>query len=73
MLPNLDPYLRLLEPEMQLEKQKNEVKRHEAWLVYGALMVRSALLVTSPQFYFKFDCFEEQMHKKKKFSSFAIA
>lgn len=25
---------------MQLEKQKNETKRHEAWLVYGALMVR---------------------------------
>ena len=40
ILPNLDPYLRLLEPEMQLEKQKNEIKRHEAWLVYGALLVR---------------------------------
>lgn len=25
---------------MQREKQKNEIKRHEAWLVYGALMVR---------------------------------
>ncbi|KAL3851166.1 hypothetical protein ACJIZ3_013048 [Penstemon smallii] len=41
VLPNLEPYLRLLEPEMQLEKQKNEMKRHEAWLVYGAL-VRAA-------------------------------
>lgn len=39
MLPNLEAYLRLLEPEMQFEKQKNEVKRHEAWRVYGALMV----------------------------------
>lgn len=39
ILPNLEPYLRLLEPEMQLEKQKNEIKRHEAWRVYGALMV----------------------------------
>lgn len=39
MLPNLEAYLRLLEPEMQLEKQKNEMKRHEAWRVYGALMV----------------------------------
>ncbi|CAI9784118.1 unnamed protein product [Fraxinus pennsylvanica] len=43
VLPNLEPYLRLLEPEMQLEKQKNEVKRHEAWLVYGALMRAAGL------------------------------
>ncbi|EYU27392.1 hypothetical protein ABFS82_13G163100 [Erythranthe guttata] len=38
VLPNLEPYLQLLEPEMQLETQKNEMKRHEAWIVYGALM-----------------------------------
>lgn len=38
LLPNLGPYLSLLEPEMLLEKQKNEVKRHEAWRVYGALL-----------------------------------
>ncbi|CAK9163884.1 unnamed protein product [Ilex paraguariensis] len=38
VLPNLEPYLQLLEPEMQLEKQKNGMKRHEAWRVYGALM-----------------------------------
>uniref|UniRef100_F6HET9 TATA box binding protein associated factor (TAF) histone-like fold domain-containing protein n=1 Tax=Vitis vinifera TaxID=29760 RepID=F6HET9_VITVI len=38
ILPNLEPYLRLLEPEMQLEKQKNGMKRHEAWRVYGALL-----------------------------------
>ncbi|KAJ4848541.1 hypothetical protein Tsubulata_050942 [Turnera subulata] len=38
VLPNLEPYLRLLEPEMILEKQKNEIKRHEAWRVYGALL-----------------------------------
>ncbi|CAA6663660.1 unnamed protein product [Spirodela intermedia] len=38
ILPNLEPYLKLLEPEMLLEKQKNEVKRNEAWRVYGALM-----------------------------------
>ncbi|KAJ8542863.1 hypothetical protein K7X08_005386 [Anisodus acutangulus] len=38
VLPNLEAYLRLLEPELQLEKQKNEMKRHEAWHVYGALM-----------------------------------
>ncbi|XP_073302053.1 transcription initiation factor TFIID subunit 6-like isoform X1 [Primulina huaijiensis] len=43
VLPNLEPYLRLLEPEMQLEKQKNEIKRHEAWLVYGALMRAAGL------------------------------
>ncbi|XP_047980358.1 transcription initiation factor TFIID subunit 6 [Salvia hispanica] len=45
ILPNLDPYLRLLEPEMQLEKQKNEIKRHEAWLVYGALLRAAGLCV----------------------------
>ncbi|URE18076.1 transcription initiation factor TFIID subunit [Musa troglodytarum] len=38
VLPNLEPYLQLLEPEMQLEKQKNEMKRKEAWRVYGALL-----------------------------------
>ncbi|XP_010254144.1 PREDICTED: transcription initiation factor TFIID subunit 6 isoform X2 [Nelumbo nucifera] len=37
LLPNLEPYLQLLEPEILLEKQKNEMKRHEAWRVYGAL------------------------------------
>ncbi|EOX93399.1 hypothetical protein QUC31_004118 [Theobroma cacao] len=39
ILPNLEPYLQLLEPELLLEKQKNEVKRHEAWRVYGALLL----------------------------------
>lgn len=38
ILPNLETYLQLLEPEMLLEKQKNEMKRREAWHVYGALM-----------------------------------
>ncbi|PNY12387.1 transcription initiation factor TFIID subunit 6-like protein [Trifolium pratense] len=38
ILPNLEPYMHLLEPEMQLEKQKNEIKRQEAWQVYGALL-----------------------------------
>lgn len=38
LLPNLETYMRLLEPEMLLEKQKNEMKRHEAWRVYGALL-----------------------------------
>ncbi|KAH7861231.1 hypothetical protein Vadar_023387 [Vaccinium darrowii] len=37
ILPNLEPYLQLLETEMQHDKQKNEMKRHEAWRVYGAL------------------------------------
>ncbi|RVW97503.1 Transcription initiation factor TFIID subunit 6 [Vitis vinifera] len=39
VVPNLEPYLRLLESEMLLEKQKNEIKRHEAWRVYGALLL----------------------------------
>ncbi|KAJ0989748.1 hypothetical protein J5N97_008104 [Dioscorea zingiberensis] len=38
VLPNLESYLQLLEPEMLLEKQKNEMKRKEAWRVYGALL-----------------------------------
>ncbi|KGN47943.1 transcription initiation factor TFIID subunit 6 [Cucumis sativus] len=38
ILPNLEPYLGLLEPEMLLANQKNEMKRHEAWRVYGALL-----------------------------------
>ncbi|OMP03158.1 putative transcription initiation factor tfiid, partial [Corchorus capsularis] len=38
ILPNLEAYLKLLEPELLLERQKNEMKRHEAWRVYGALL-----------------------------------
>jgi hypothetical protein len=41
IIPNLEPYLQLLAPEMLLEKQKNEMKRLEAWRVYGALLVTS--------------------------------
>uniref|UniRef100_A0A5B7CC85 Putative transcription initiation factor TFIID subunit 6 n=1 Tax=Davidia involucrata TaxID=16924 RepID=A0A5B7CC85_DAVIN len=43
VLPNLEPYLQLLEPEMQLDKQKNEMKRHEAWRVYGVLLCAAGL------------------------------
>ncbi|XP_010480190.1 PREDICTED: transcription initiation factor TFIID subunit 6b [Camelina sativa] len=39
VLPNLGPYLLLLLPELVPERQKEEAKRHGAWLVYGALMV----------------------------------
>ncbi|KAK3001577.1 hypothetical protein RJ639_021680 [Escallonia herrerae] len=49
IMPNLETYLRLLEPEMLLEKQKNEMKRHEAWRVYGALLV-NAYVITSKFF-----------------------
>ncbi|KAE8723547.1 Transcription initiation factor TFIID subunit 6b [Hibiscus syriacus] len=35
ILPNLEAYLHLLEPEMALEKQKNEIKRHEACCFMG--------------------------------------
>ncbi|XP_047060661.1 transcription initiation factor TFIID subunit 6-like isoform X2 [Lolium rigidum] len=38
LLPNLETYMQLLDPELQLEKQKNEMKRKEAWRVYGALL-----------------------------------
>jgi hypothetical protein len=37
--------MQLLEPELQPEKQKNEMKRKEAWRVYGALLVGSELSV----------------------------
>jgi transcription initiation factor TFIID subunit 6 len=45
LLPNLVTYMQLLEPELQVEKQKNEMKRKEAWRVYGALLVCSELSV----------------------------
>jgi len=47
LLPNLVTYMQLLEPELQLEKQKNEMKRKEAWRVYGALLVSSELSFNS--------------------------
>ncbi|XP_022716821.1 transcription initiation factor TFIID subunit 6-like isoform X2 [Durio zibethinus] len=43
ILPNLEVYLQLLEPEMLPVKQKNEIKRHEAWCVYGALLRAAGL------------------------------
>jgi hypothetical protein len=39
LLPNLELYLRLLNPEPSPETQQNEMKRYEAWRVYGALQV----------------------------------
>ncbi|KAL3636990.1 Transcription initiation factor TFIID subunit 6 [Castilleja foliolosa] len=45
LLPHIGLYLKLLEPEMQLEKQKNEMKRHEAWLVYGTLLRAAGMSV----------------------------
>ncbi|KAL8208955.1 hypothetical protein R6Q57_008367 [Mikania cordata] len=45
LLPNLDSYLQYIKPEMQLEKQKNESRRHEAWRVHGALMCAAGLCV----------------------------
>ncbi|XP_068641541.1 transcription initiation factor TFIID subunit 6-like isoform X2 [Aristolochia californica] len=43
ILPNLEPYMKLLEPEMLLESQKNEIKRREAWRVYDALLHAAGL------------------------------
>ncbi|KAJ0102145.1 hypothetical protein Patl1_04093 [Pistacia atlantica] len=45
ILPNLEPYLQLLEPEMRFEEQKNKMKRTEAWRVYGALQHAAGLCV----------------------------
>ncbi|BBN03112.1 transcription initiation factor TFIID subunit 6 [Marchantia polymorpha subsp. ruderalis] len=39
ILPNLPPYLQLLAPELNFESQPNEMKRYEAWKVYGALQL----------------------------------
>lgn len=41
LLPNLDLYLQLIEPEMH----KNETRRVEAWRVHGALMCAAGLCV----------------------------
>ncbi|GLT59504.1 hypothetical protein SLA2020_323180 [Shorea laevis] len=43
ILPNLEAYLQLLEPEMTPEKKKNEMKKREAWHVYGALLRAAGL------------------------------
>ncbi|KAL3698741.1 hypothetical protein R1sor_012817 [Riccia sorocarpa] len=39
ILPNIPPYLQLLAPELSIETQPNEIKRYEAWKVYGALQL----------------------------------
>ena len=44
LLPNLETYMRHLDPELQLEKQRNAKKRKEAWRVYGALLVSFLVL-----------------------------
>ncbi|KAL0697312.1 hypothetical protein Bca4012_053434 [Brassica carinata] len=43
ILSNLEPYLSLLEPELDAEKQKNQMKSYEAWRVYGALLRAAGL------------------------------
>lgn len=45
IFPNLEPYLQLIEADMQLDKQKSEVKRDEAWRVYGALVCAAGLCI----------------------------
>lgn len=38
VLPNLETYILLLAPEMDMKSQPNEIKRYEALRVYGALL-----------------------------------
>nr|BAH19928.1 AT1G04950 [Arabidopsis thaliana] len=45
ILSNLEPYLSLLEPELNAEKQKNQMKIYEAWRVYGALLRVAGLCI----------------------------
>ncbi|XP_018440686.1 transcription initiation factor TFIID subunit 6 [Raphanus sativus] len=45
VLPNLEPYLSLLEPELDAEKQKNQMKSYETWRVYGALLRAAGLCI----------------------------
>ncbi|XP_056855779.1 transcription initiation factor TFIID subunit 6 isoform X2 [Raphanus sativus] len=45
ILSNLEPYLSLLEPELDCEKQKNQMKSYEAWRVYGALLRAAGLCI----------------------------
>ncbi|WZZ77277.1 hypothetical protein YC2023_097849 [Brassica napus] len=49
ILSNLEPYLTLLEPEQDAEKQKNQMKSYEAWRVYGALLRAAGLYGLRPQ------------------------
>nr|CAB3473208.1 unnamed protein product [Digitaria exilis] len=48
LLPNLVTYMQLLEPELQLEKQKNEMKRKEAWRVYDKRKSSTDLSASQP-------------------------
>ncbi|XP_030542892.1 transcription initiation factor TFIID subunit 6-like isoform X1 [Rhodamnia argentea] len=43
IIPNLEPYLQLLSSELLPENQRNEIKRLEAWRVYGALLNAAGL------------------------------
>ncbi|KAI3410749.1 TAF domain-containing protein [Psidium guajava] len=43
IIPNLEPYLQLLSAELLPENQRNEIKRLEAWRVYGALLSAAGL------------------------------
>lgn len=43
IIPNLEPYLQLLSSELLPENQRNEIKRLEAWRVYGALLSAAGL------------------------------
>ena len=56
LLPNLETYMQLLDPELQLEKQSNEMKRKEAWRVYGALLVSFVVLKSTFQKHRYFCC-----------------
>lgn len=45
ILPNLEPYLQLLEHDMHVEYQKNDMTQNEAWRVYGALLRAAGLCI----------------------------
>jgi hypothetical protein len=47
--------MQLLDPELQLEKQTNEMKRKEAWRVYGALLV-SFVALNQYRVHFRYIC-----------------
>ncbi|CAF2105354.1 unnamed protein product [Brassica oleracea var. botrytis] len=49
ILSNLEPYLTLLEPEQDAEKQKNQMKSYEAWRVYGALLGKGKIISAEPR------------------------
>ncbi|KAI5067137.1 hypothetical protein GOP47_0017665 [Adiantum capillus-veneris] len=47
VLPNVEAFMELLTPELSMETQKNEIKRHEAMRVFNTLLVAVGVCMSS--------------------------